>query len=238
MAKATSASETVTSWPTPVRVRWRSAASRPHGRGEAGGDVPRRQHVVGGQHAAGRAGGVGEARRRVDRVVDRGAAVGVAEDVDVDEVVAAGPQPLVGPASPPSGKFDRKMPPVGPGGGDQLGDQLLALGAAQVDGDASACPCSCPPRTGWCRRGCTGQRWKSMPPPMSSKRMTSAPSWASVMPPSGAATKADPSTTRRPSSAPTPDTLAVPGGEVNPARRPDRSRRKERRWSPSPTPSR
>ena len=56
--------------------------------------------------------------------------------------------------------------------------------------------------------GVSGQRWKSMPPPMLSKRMTSAPSWASVIPPSGAATNADPSITRRPSSAPTSDTLA------------------------------
>src|SRR3974377_1527975 len=32
--------------------------------------------------------------------------------------------------------------------------------------------------------------------------MTSAPNWASVMPPSGAATKAEPSTTRRPFSIP------------------------------------
>src|SRR6478735_1942385 len=39
-----------------------------------------------------------------------------------------------------------------------------------------------------------------MPPPTASKRITSAPSWASVMPPRGAATNAEPSTTRRPSS--------------------------------------
>src|SRR6478609_11166408 len=38
-----------------------------------------------------------------------------------------------------------------------------------------------------------------MPPPTASKRITSAPSWARVMPPRGAATKAEPSTTRRPS---------------------------------------
>src|SRR3954452_8673759 len=39
-----------------------------------------------------------------------------------------------------------------------------------------------------------------MPPPTASKRITSAPSWARVMPPRGAATNDEPSTTRRPSS--------------------------------------
>src|SRR5690606_16876168 len=52
--------------------------------------------------------------------------------------------------------------------------------------------------------GVHGQRWKSIPPPTLSKRITSAPSWASVIPPSGAATNADPSTTRSPSNGPTP----------------------------------
>ena len=45
----------------------------------------------------------------------------------------------------------------------------------------------------------TGQRARSSPPPTGSKRITSAPSWASVMPPSGAATYADPSITPMPS---------------------------------------
>src|SRR5882757_5465585 len=42
---------------------------------------------------------------------------------------------------------------------------------------------------------------------MVSKRMTSAPSWARVRPPSGAATNADPSTTRRPESSSMTDTV-------------------------------
>src|SRR5882757_10703468 len=47
-----------------------------------------------------------------------------------------------------------------------------------------------------------GQRSLSSPPLMSSKRITSAPSWASVMPPSGAAMNAEPSTMRRPARMP------------------------------------
>src|SRR5258708_20961188 len=45
---------------------------------------------------------------------------------------------------------------------------------------------------------CTGQRSISIPPPGGSTRITSAPSAASVAPPSGAATNADSSTTRSP----------------------------------------
>ena len=44
----------------------------------------------------------------------------------------------------------------------------------------------------------TGQRFRSSPPPIGSKRITSAPSCARVIPPRGAATKAEPSTTRMP----------------------------------------
>src|SRR3954463_7376138 len=43
---------------------------------------------------------------------------------------------------------------------------------------------------------------------MVSKRITSAPSWARVSPPRGAATKADPSTTRSPLSSPIGDQTA------------------------------
>src|SRR5258708_25385848 len=45
---------------------------------------------------------------------------------------------------------------------------------------------------------CTGQRSMSIPPPGGSTRITSAPSAASVAPPSGAATNAESSTTRSP----------------------------------------
>src|SRR6188472_4070012 len=43
---------------------------------------------------------------------------------------------------------------------------------------------------------------------MVSKRITSAPTWASVSPPRGAATKADPSKTRSPLSSPIGDQTA------------------------------
>lgn len=56
----------------------------------------------------------------------------------------------------------------------------------------------------------TGQRLRSSPPPIGSKRMTSAPICASVMPPSGAATNADPSTTRMPCKIPSMG-LSFPG---------------------------
>ena len=48
--------------------------------------------------------------------------------------------------------------------------------------------------------GASGHRLASRPPPIWSKRITSAPSWASVIPPSGAATNAEPSITRRSAS--------------------------------------
>ena len=48
-----------------------------------------------------------------------------------------------------------------------------------------------------------------MPPPTWSNRMTSAPSWANVMPPDGAATNAVPSMTRSPSSGRAIDTSAI-----------------------------
>ena len=48
----------------------------------------------------------------------------------------------------------------------------------------------------------TGQRPRSRPPPMGSKRITSAPSCAIAMPPRGAATNADPSMIRMPSRIP------------------------------------
>src|SRR5688572_20609341 len=47
-----------------------------------------------------------------------------------------------------------------------------------------------------------GQRSLSSPPLMSSNRITSAPSCASVMPPRGAAMNAEPSTMRRPAKMP------------------------------------
>ena len=96
MVNATSASEILTSWPSPVAVRSRSPASiaitacNPVAMSHAG------QRVVHGERRAHRTGGEGDARRRVHRVVDRGGLVGVADDVHVDEVGAAGAQPLVG----------------------------------------------------------------------------------------------------------------------------------------------
>ncbi len=48
--------------------------------------------------------------------------------------------------------------------------------------------------------GANGQRLASMLPPRGSMRITSAPSWAKVMPPNGAAMKADTSTTRSPAN--------------------------------------
>ena len=47
---------------------------------------------------------------------------------------------------------------------------------------------------------------------MVSKRMTSAPSWARVSPPSGAATNAEPSTTRSPESNSMPHTIRCRDG--------------------------
>src|SRR3954470_15118732 len=47
---------------------------------------------------------------------------------------------------------------------------------------------------------CSGQRRTSVAPPIGSTRMTSAPSWARVIPPSGAATKLETSRTRNPLS--------------------------------------
>src|ERR1700692_3357436 len=50
------------------------------------------------------------------------------------------------------------------------------------------------------RPPCSGHRSMSIPPPGGSTRITSAPSAASVAPPSGAATNADSSTMRSPES--------------------------------------
>ena len=80
-------------------------------------------------------GGVGEPGRRVDRVVDRRPAVGVAEDVDVDRGRSRRARRRSSLSQPPAGKFDRNTPRSGPGCGDQRGDELLALRAAHVDGD-------------------------------------------------------------------------------------------------------
>src|SRR5262245_41233406 len=60
---------------------------------------------------------------------------------------------------------------------------------------------------------------------MVSKRMTSAPSCASVSPPSGAATKAEPSTTRIPASSPIEDQTARVRAGLHPPSRPAGSAR-------------
>src|ERR1700677_703487 len=63
--------------------------------------------------------------------------------------------------------------------------------------------------------GASGQRFRSAPPPTGSILITSAPSWARVRPPSGAATKLEISRTVRPSSG--RDSLTGTTGPAVPA---------------------
>src|SRR5687768_10003868 len=74
-------------------------------------------------------------------------------------------------------------------------------------------PLFIPAQNRLCPSFVTGQRLASRPPPIGSKRITSAPSWASVIPPSGAATNAEPSTTRRPLRIPSTDITPCSGHE-------------------------
>ena len=56
--------------------------------------------------------------------------------------------------------------------------------------------------------GASGQRVVSGAPPSGSILMTSAPSWASVIPPSGAATKEETSMIRSPASGPSSESMS------------------------------
>ena len=96
------------------------------------GDVPRGQRVVHGEERADRTGGRRDARRRVHRVVDRGGAVGVADDVEVHEVGALRPQAVVG-EPPGRGEVGEEDAGVVAGRGDERGGELAALGPRQVD---------------------------------------------------------------------------------------------------------
>src|SRR5215213_4318516 len=130
IVNATSASEIFTSWPSPVVFRGEDADHRV----EAGGDVPRGKRVVHREQRADRSRGVGDTGRRVHRVVDRGALVGVAHDVDVDEVGATGAQARVGqPAR--LGEVREEETGVVARCGDELGGELPPLRTREVDGD-------------------------------------------------------------------------------------------------------
>ncbi len=123
---------------------------QPHRERQAGGDVP------GGQHVVDRPGAVAGDRREagggVDGVVDGGAAVGVPGQAEHDQVVAARAQPLVG--QPAGGReVGQEQAGVRARCGNQRGDQLAALGAAQVDGDRPLALVHAPPEQAGAVRG-------------------------------------------------------------------------------------
>ena len=70
------------------------------------------------------------------------------------------------------------------GGGDQRGDELAALVGAEIHAERALALVEPSPEEALPALP-SGQRWWSSPPPRSSKRITSAPSCASVMPPAG-----------------------------------------------------
>ena len=174
------------------------------GRQQADGSELAHRDVPGGQHGVQRLGEVAragrprEAGRRVDGVVDLAGAVAVALEVHHHQVLTARAQRVVGRASRGPGSWSGTRPAAAitavtssrPAVGAQV-DAQRALALVQP-GPEQRLPARAPAASGvWSR-----------PPPRSSKRITSAPSWASVMPPSGAATNAEPSTTVRPSRIP------------------------------------
>ena len=177
---------------------WHRSAARRLVVGERSGDrVPRRQQVVERHGEVSWPGRPREARGRVHRVVDCRRAIVVADDVDHDQVGSPLAEPLVVEEAA-GGEVRQEQARVGPRSGDQRGDDLAPLLGAEVDLDRALALVEPGPEEAVRRRRSRASARGPRPPPMGSKRITSAPSWASVIPPSGAATKAEPSTTRRP----------------------------------------
>ena len=125
----------------------------------------------------------------------------LAGDPQVDKVVPLPPELVV--VKPRVAGVGEQDPAVRAGARDQVPDSPLALGIAEVDGDG-ALALFRPVQYRLVPDGASGQRVMSGPPPTGSTRMTSAPSWARVSPPSGAATKLETSTTRSPASGASP----------------------------------
>lgn len=150
------------------------------------------QRVVDRPVVADQAGGEGEADGRVDRVVDRGAAVRAVEDLQVDQVRAFPREPFIVQPVPARGIGDDDA-----GLGDEVLDQPLRVGIAEVRGERALALVQARPvdrLAAVCQRPASVVRGAADGVDPDDLR----PSWASVMPQSGAATKLETSTTRTP----------------------------------------